>query len=100
MNFIEIDPEDFKVKQATSDIYLIDVRESYEFEDTNIGGVNIPMGEILSRTDELENKTEICLCCASGKRSKTVAYHLALTLENTRIYSLNGGITNYSEKKL
>lgn len=98
MNFKEINAEEFKAKKANSNFFLIDVREDYEFEEANIGGVNIPMGEILSRASELESKTEICLCCASGKRSKTVAYHLALSLENTKIYSLCGGINDYTLK--
>ncbi len=92
MKFIEITIEEFKAKQANKDLFLVDVREEYEFEDHNKGGINIPMGEILSRTEELKGHDEIYLCCASGKRSKTTAYHLCDRLDKVTIYSIQGGI--------
>jgi rhodanese-related sulfurtransferase len=95
MNFKEISIADFKVRQGQPNLFLIDVREEYEFEDVNIGGTNIPMSEILSRTAEFDNQPEIYLFCASGKRSKTVAYHLSQTLENITIYSVCGGAKEY-----
>lgn len=95
MKFIEINKEEFKAKQENQELFIIDVREEYEFEESNIGGINIPMAQVLSRTAEFDNQNEIYLCCASGKRSKTVAYHLAEQLADTTIYSLNGGIKEY-----
>lgn len=95
MKYIEISITDFKVKQKDQNFFLIDVREEYEYEDFNIGGINIPMQEILSRTAEFDNQTKIILFCSSGKRSKTVAYHLSKTLENTTFYTLRGGLKEY-----
>jgi rhodanese-related sulfurtransferase len=96
MKFQEISISDFKsARQSQPDLFLVDVREEYEFEDFNIGGINIPMSEVLSRTAEFDNKVEVYLFCASGKRSKTVAYHLSQTIENTIFYSICGGTKEY-----
>ena len=96
MNFQELNPQDFKAKlEQTNNAILIDVREAYEFEDNNIGGTNIPMGEILSRTAEFDHAETILLCCKSGKRSKTAAYHLSSRLTSKAFISLAGGIEAY-----
>lgn len=96
MSFKEIPVAKFKQSfEAAKNAILIDVREDYEFEDQNIGGVNVPMAEVLGRSDEFLNFDEIYLCCKSGKRSKTVAHHLSQLLEDAKVYSLDGGLDSY-----
>lgn len=95
MSFIEISASDLKKKKEEGNLFLVDVREEYEFEEENIGGLNIPMPYILSELAQFDGKNEIVLCCASGKRSRAVAYHLAKHLPNCTIYSLQGGLTAY-----
>ena len=95
MNFIEITIAEFKAKKDAKNLFLIDVREEYEFEEFNLGGINIPLSEVLSRTSEFENQREVFICCSSGKRSKTAAYHLADKLKNITFYSLQGGVKEY-----
>ena len=51
---------------------LIDIRETYEVEICNIGGVHIPMSEILDRQTELESDTPLVILCRSGRRAKAV----------------------------
>lgn len=95
MSFLEITPAELKKKKEAGKLFLVDVREEYEFEEQNLGGVNIPMPIILSEVAQLEGKSEIVLCCASGKRSKAVAFHLVKQLPNCKIYSLQGGLGAY-----
>jgi rhodanese-related sulfurtransferase len=97
MKFVELDAKAFKTKvMSHKDNFLLDVREEYEYEDLNIGGQNIPMGEVLSNLEVLKSKEDIYLICASGKRSKAVAYHLAKALGNCNIYSCIGGIQAFT----
>ena len=97
MKFIELEANTFKayIKHDKS-AFILDVREEYEFEDSNIGGANIPMGEVLSHIEELKEKANIYLICKSGKRSRAVAYHLSKKLKNCNIYSCLGGIEAYT----
>jgi len=52
-------------------INLIDVREEWEFEEFNLNGKLIPLGQIPSRLDELNDlkDEEIIVHCRSGNRS-------------------------------
>jgi phage shock protein E len=59
--------ENINIKEAT----IVDVREPFEFQMGNvIGSINIPLGQIPERIEELKNmKKPLVLCCASGNRS-------------------------------
>lgn len=49
---------------------LVDVREPAEFRDGHIpGAVNIPMGQLSARLDEIDRSRPVCVVCASGNRS-------------------------------
>ncbi|GAB3917220.1 rhodanese-like domain-containing protein [Larkinella terrae] len=79
-------------------INLIDVREDYEYEEDNLGGELIPLGELPSRIDELEDRQdeEIILQCRSGARSGRAQQFLEQNgFSNVR--NLIGGILAYRE---
>jgi phage shock protein E len=49
---------------------IVDVRSVEEFVLANKkGSINIPLDSLKNRTNELNNKKPIILCCASGSRS-------------------------------
>lgn len=50
---------------------FIDVREEWEYEEDNLGALNIPMGELNDRLDDLkgDKDSEIIIHCRSGARS-------------------------------
>ncbi|MBL4709551.1 MAG: rhodanese-like domain-containing protein [Flavobacteriales bacterium] len=98
MKYIELQAAEFKSHfEQNSNAILIDVREEYEHEDQNIGGENVPMGDVLSKINQLENFSNIYFYCKSGKRSKAIAYNLSKHLETCNIYSCAGGIQAYNE---
>lgn len=66
---------------------LIDVRETYEFEESNIGGTNIPLYELKERLHELDTYQRIVFCCEFGKRSK-IATQLAKPTFKGELFSL------------
>jgi phage shock protein E len=51
---------------------IVDVRTPAEFMGGNVAGsINIPLGEVTQRVDELMTLQEpLILCCASGMRSE------------------------------
>jgi rhodanese-related sulfurtransferase len=57
---------------------LIDVREEYEYEADNIGGLLIPLADLPYRIDELEDwqEQEVLVHCRSGKRSETAQKYM------------------------
>lgn len=51
--------------------FVIDVREPHEYQEFNIGALNIPLGSLPQRLEELEDhkNDEIIVHCRSGARS-------------------------------
>lgn len=80
---------------SKEDVQIIDVRESYEFEDENIGGINIPLAELLNQTDKIEKNKTVILCCKSGKRSAAMTLTLERKFGMNNVVSLKGGLESY-----
>ena len=56
---------------------LVDVREPIEVASGSLpGAVNVPLGELPSRLDELDRTRRVVLLCRSGARSTTAAQML------------------------
>lgn len=79
-------------------INLVDVREEYEYEEDNIGGLLIPLGEIADRLDELEHlkNEEVIVQCRSGRRSET-AQKFMQGQGFTNVRNLIGGMLAWNE---
>ena len=57
----------------TASPLLLDVREPWEFDICHIdGSVNLPMGQLPARLDELDGHDEIVVICHHGVRSRQV----------------------------
>jgi adenylyltransferase/sulfurtransferase len=55
------------------EIWLVDVREPSEHRLFNIGGINIPLGELEAASEQLPANKHIIVYCASGIRSARAA---------------------------
>jgi rhodanese-related sulfurtransferase len=77
---------------------IIDVREPYEYEEYNIGGQLIPLGEIPSKINDLQHlkQQEIIVHCRSGARSNNAKLFL---MENgfANVRNLLGGMMKWQE---
>ncbi len=80
------------------DFQLIDVREEYEFDEVNINGELIPMGEVMDNVDKISKDKQVVIHCRSGKRSATVIGALESQHGFTNLYNLKGGILAYLEE--
>ena len=80
------------------DFQLIDVREEYEFDEANINGQLIPMGEVMDNIDKISRDKQVVVHCRSGKRSATVISALESQHGFTNLYNLKGGILAYIEE--
>ena len=85
---------------AGEKLNIVDVREPHEKADFDIGGVLIPLGQVLSmQIDEIEDlkDKEVIVYCRSGNRSGQACMFLdAMGFKNTR--NLVGGILAWQEK--
>jgi rhodanese-related sulfurtransferase len=96
---MDITVEELKQRiESGEKINLIDVREDYEYEADNIGGLLIPLGDLPHRLTEIENlkEEEILVHCRSGKRSET-AQRFMQSQGFTNVRNVIGGILAYNE---
>lgn len=92
-----ISPKALKAKiDNKEDFQLIDVRENYQFEEFNIGGINIPLGQVFSSLDKMDNKSPIVFCCNSGRKSKAIIHTIKRKLNLDNVYNLEGGFIAYT----
>lgn len=78
------------------DFLLVDVREEHEREYYNIGGIHIPMGELMSRLDELPKDKEVVLYCEKGIRS-VIAIQRLESSGFHNLVNLSGGMKAWKE---
>lgn len=93
----EISVEELKEKfDNNEDFQLIDVRETFEYETSNLNGENIPLASVLLEKDKISREKPVVVHCRSGKRS---AQAIKL-LENegyTNLSNLKGGILAWKD---
>src|ERR1700679_4170231 len=79
MPYAEVQPDEIKARIARGeDVFLLDVREPDEVEAWAYPiGVNIPLGQLGDRIDELPRDATIVVACHVGGRSATAAQALS-----------------------
>jgi molybdopterin/thiamine biosynthesis adenylyltransferase/rhodanese-related sulfurtransferase len=82
---------------AGEDVYLIDVREPYEYQIAQIGGKLIPQNDVPQRLAEIDRDREVVVHCKSGGRSQRIAEFLKQS-GYPRVANLAGGITAWSDE--
>ena len=81
------------------DFQIIDVRETSEYEQINIGAHLIPLGEVIARKHEIERKKKVVIHCRSGARSaKAIRQLEEIGFDN--LYNLKGGILAIEQETL
>ena len=79
------------------DFQLIDVREDFEYEMSNLGGTLIPLGGILIEADKIAKDKPVIVQCRSGKRSAAAIMQLEQQGFNN-LYNLHGGILAWADE--
>jgi len=94
----EVTVEDLKQKIDNNEPFqLIDVREPFEYETSNLDGLNIPLGGILIEADKIDRDKPVIVQCRSGKRSAAAIMQLEQVHGFDNLYNLKGGILAWQE---
>ncbi|MDB5134168.1 MAG: rhodanese-like protein [Mucilaginibacter sp.] len=95
----EITVRELKEKMDSGeDFQLIDVREDFEYEVSNLGGQLIPLGGILIEAEQIAKDKPVVVQCRSGKRSAAAIMQLEQQFGFTNLYNLKGGILAWAEE--
>ena len=94
----DISVDELKAKMRNQKPYLIDVREVYEHEEFNIGGVLIPLAELTTSLNKIACAAddEIVVYCRSGNRSG-IAKTLLNSFGYPNVRNLLGGMVEWQE---
>lgn len=74
------------------DVFLLDVREDYEHEEFNIGGLLIPLDEIISKAGDIPTDKPVIVYCRKGIRSQLAIQRLEEKFGFTNLINLQGGL--------
>ncbi len=95
-----ISPEELDSK--IDNIQLIDVRTPKEYKEghlKNAVNINYYDNDFLDEMSKLDKSKELYIYCHSGNRSGKAAKKLG-KMGFTKVYDLEGGITNWNKKSL
>jgi len=82
---------------AGEDVFILDVREPFEYQIANIGGKLIPQNDVPARLNEIDREREIVVQCKSGGRSQKIAEYLQQA-GYKKVANLAGGILAWADQ--
>ena len=93
----DIEPQALRAAMDSGELWqVVDVREPWEIKIAKIRGtIDIPMGSLMNRLDELDPTKATAVLCHSGVRSLRVATFLSAN-GFARVVNINGGIDRWS----
>jgi rhodanese-related sulfurtransferase len=85
-------------KKLTEDdeLFLLDVREELEHEEFNIGGILIPLAEVIGKASVIPMDRPVVVYCRKGIRSQIAIQRLEEKFGFTNLLNLDGGIEQWS----
>jgi rhodanese-related sulfurtransferase len=93
-----IDPIRLREKiDNQEDMVLIDVRQPWEYELFNIGGLLIPMNTVFENLDKIPLDKPVIIYCQKGIRSALVIQRLQQRHLYNNLINLTGGMDSWSK---
>lgn len=98
MEFINITlKEGLKLAKNREEYVMLDVRESYRFQEQHLeGAINYPYG-ILDKKGKIQKNKKVIVYCDFGGQSMMAARHLAK--EGYEVYNIVGGVYYYLQNR-
>ena len=93
----EVDVHTVAEVKDRDDVYVLDVREQWEYNEGHIPGVTLlPLGELPARMDEIPTDKEVIVTCRSGNRSGQATDFLRQNgFDN--VHNMQGGIVAWEQ---
>lgn len=93
----EITVHDLEKKISKEDVWILDVREDYEYQLSNIGGFLIPLNKVVNRMEEIPKDRQVIVMCKMGGRSQK-AIELLQEQGFENLVNLKGGIVAWQKE--
>jgi len=96
---IEITPQDAQARLAAGEAQLIDVRETYEWDEGRIAGArHIELERLASQAETIDKATPVIFQCRLGARSAMAAQ--AFRTAGYEAYTMTGGLRRWAGEGL
>jgi rhodanese-related sulfurtransferase len=91
---MQIIPKEFK--NRLSGLTILDIRTPYEIEEFDLGGIQIPLDELLMNIEQIEylKNQEVIIICYTGLQS-TIAQKILEKRGFKNLRNLEGGLEAY-----
>lgn len=94
-NIQHISAQELKQKMSKGEQpFLLDVREEFEHELFNIGGLLIPLGEVLNKAAKIPSDQPVVVYCRKGIRSQ-IAIQKLQEKGFLNLINLKGGVEKW-----
>lgn len=93
-SYSDISLDEFEQLRQQPNALVVDVRDEWEFDEFNLGGLNLPLPDIRARKTELINYDPLIVVCSNGTRSRIAVKDLLRQPEfgQHTLYHLHGGL--------
>lgn len=96
---IEITPQDARAKVQSGEAQLVDVRETYEWDEGRIAGArHIELARLAGQAETIDKDKPVIFQCRLGARSAMAAQ--AFRTAGYEAYSMIGGLQRWAEEGL
>ena len=94
MEYTDITLSELETLRDRPGTAVVDVRDEWEFDEFNLGGLNVPLPDIRARKAELLPYNTLIVICTNGARSRVAAKDLLRQPEfhDKVIHHLHGGL--------
>ena len=91
---MQINPKEFK--DRFPELTILDIRTPYEIEELDLGGIQIPLDELLMNVEQIEylKNQEVIIICYTGLQSK-IAQKILEKKGFKKLRNLEGGLEDY-----
>ena len=83
---------------SREELLLIDVREIWEHETFNIGGILIPLNTLSENIGRIEKNKPVIIYCQKGIRSQIAIQRLQQKYNYTNLINLSGGMDAWKKE--
>ena len=87
-----------EINSKRNEFFIVDIREKYEYDFSNINCLNIPMAEMVNRVSELPADQTVVIMCKSGKRASALGNLLSVDYHLPNIVVMEGGIEAWRDE--
>ncbi len=94
-------PKEVQNSVSLKKAYLLDIREKYERDICKLctlDALHIPMGEVVSKINELPKEKDLILMCKTGKRAEAMANFLEVDHNFSNLAIMKDGIMGWIEE--